>query len=118
MEQQCAHCGEPGAQRECGADCGTPYCGEQCADAHWLGDEAHWEFCGRAAGHGSANKKWIQGMHLKKGALTKTAKAHHMTTKGFERWVDEHPNKVSDTTRRRVAWAETAAKFHHGGSKK
>jgi hypothetical protein len=51
-------------------------------------------------------------MHMKKGALTNTAKRHHMKTKEFERWADAHPNKVSDTTKRRVKLAETLSRMN------
>jgi hypothetical protein len=46
---------------------------------------------------------------MKKGALTRTSKAHHMTNPQFERWAEAHPSKVSGKTMKRVHLAETFA---------
>lgn len=109
---ECSHCGElnePHEAVQCGQDCGSAYCGDVCADAHWV-DAAHWELCGRSAHSGT---KWISRMHLKKGALTQTAKRHHMTVPKFERYAErkekKHPGSMDPTTMKRVHLAETFA---------
>ncbi len=49
-------------------------------------------------------EKWIQEAmtHIKKGALTKTAKAHGETPLEFAKEVLEHPEKHTATTRKRA----------------
>ena len=55
-------------------------------------------------------KKWIAGAIQHPGALTRKAKAAHMTVSGFE----AHPPKgVSSTTKREIALAKTLKSFHH-----
>lgn len=95
---ECTHCGTREAQRECGHQCGTLYCGEACAEAHW---PAHFERCeGRARWAKKSSK------HLKEGAFTKQAKKHHESVREFESDVLDpaHKDKYSVTTRRRAQW--------------
>jgi len=118
---ECSHCGElnePADAVQCGQDCGSAYCGDACADAHWV-DAAHWELCGRSAGGNRGGRghhsgtKWIARAHLKKGALTRTAKRHHMSVPQFERYAEHkeraHPHSMDPTTMKRVHLAETFA---------
>jgi len=57
-----------------------------------------------------AKKKWIAGAIKNPGALTRKAKAAHMTVAAFE----AHPPKgASSTTKREIALAKTLKSFHH-----
>lgn len=57
-----------------------------------------------------AQKKWIQGAIQHPGALTRKAKAAHMSLAAFE----AHPPKgISTTTKREINLAKTLKGFHH-----
>jgi len=111
---ECAHCGQATPMKEalqCGDDCGTAYCADQCATDHWI-DGQHYEFCGKAAGHkgNAGGGKWMSHLHLHKGALTRKAKAKHMSVHDYE----EHPPKhISGKTKKQIALAKTFAKSNH-----
>jgi len=55
---------------------------------------------------------WIAEMHIKKGALTKQAEAHHETVPEFAEEVLEHPEKFTKKTKKRAILAETLMKLH------
>jgi len=55
-------------------------------------------------------KKWIAGAIQHPGALTRKAKAAHMSVSAFE----AHPPKgTSRTTKRQINLAKTLKGFHH-----
>lgn len=60
-----------------------------------------------ASKHQYAGKKWVQEAvkHIKKGALTKTAKAHGEKPMEFAKEVLEHPEQHTKTTRKRAQFA-------------
>lgn len=60
-----------------------------------------------------AKKMWIQGAIKHPGALTKKAKAHHMSVNQFEGKVKAHPEKYSTQTKRQVNLAKTLASFRN-----
>lgn len=45
INMDCAHCGASQPTRTCGNGCGTLYCNDNCAGAHWFGEAAHFEHC-------------------------------------------------------------------------
>jgi hypothetical protein len=45
INMDCAHCGASQPTRTCGNGCGTLYCNDNCANAHWFGEAAHFEHC-------------------------------------------------------------------------
>ena len=55
------------------------------------------------------NGKWIQGAIKHPGALTETAKRHHMSLAAF---IAHPPKDISDTTKRRIALAKTLRKMN------
>ena len=57
-----------------------------------------------------AKKKWIAGAIKNPGALTRKAKAAHMSLAAFE----AHPPKgISQRTKREISLAKTLKSFHH-----
>ncbi len=65
------------------------------------------ELIGRRQG----SRKWIQKAHLKKGAFSRQAKAHHESVHEFEGDVLSHPERYSKTTQRRARLAKTFEKM-------
>jgi hypothetical protein len=103
----CAHCGTPQPERACGNGCGTLYCNDNCANAHWFGEAAHFEYCG---------KKWAQKVHLKKGSMTQAAHRHHESVSEYRRELraDIHrkdgKHKYSAHARHQEQFLENVAK--------
>lgn len=62
-------------------------------------------------------EKWIQKMHLKKGALTKTAEKHHGLKDGGgikgTFLHDAAAGKYGEKTRKRAVLAISFKKMHH-----
>jgi len=56
-------------------------------------------------------KKWIQGMHLKKGAFTRKAKAHGMSVQEYARFVTRKGSSADTTTKREAVLAKTFAEM-------
>lgn len=52
-------------------------------------------------------KKWIGGMHMKKGAFTAQAKSAAMSVAGFGRKVLKKGSKASTKTKKRAVLART-----------
>jgi hypothetical protein len=60
---------------------------------------------------------WIGRIHMKKGALTRQAKRHHMSLHAYESAVSSGRMKATTTTKRRVALAKTLAGLRKRGSR-
>ncbi len=58
---------------------------------------------------GKGDGKWIQKAVKHPGALTETAKRHHMSLSEF---IAHPPKDISDTTKRRIALAKTLRKMN------
>ena len=54
-----------------------------------------------------AKKKWMQGLHLRKGAFTAKAKRAHMSTAKFTTKVLGKKSKASPRTKRQANLART-----------
>ena len=57
-------------------------------------------------------RKWIQGMHMHKEALTKKAKAAGMSAMEYAAHVSAHPDEYSGKTRKQASLAKTLKGFH------
>jgi len=57
-------------------------------------------------------EKWIQAMHMKKGAFTRQAKRADKSVSEMSAAVKKNPEDYSSTTRRRAALARTLSKMH------
>lgn len=97
---QCANCDKP-ATSLCGGCDSAAYCGQSCANAHI--DTHAYEL---------VDKRWIQGTHMHKGALTRQAKRHGMTVEQYEAAVESGRIKATGKTKRRVALAETLKRLN------
>jgi hypothetical protein len=56
-------------------------------------------------------KKWIQDMHMKKGAFKAKAKAAGMSTMAYATRVAKPSSKASTKTKRQAALAKTFSKM-------
>jgi hypothetical protein len=68
------------------------YCDEICQVLHWQDGNHGAECIGR-----KSSSRWIQKAHLKKGAFTKQAKAHH---KSVHEYAEEHKHDSGKLGRR------------------
>lgn len=56
-------------------------------------------------------KKWIQGMHMKEGALTKKAKARGLSVAAFAAKVRANPDRYDARTRKQASLARMLRKM-------
>ncbi len=81
------------------------YCDEICQTLHWTDGDHSMECIGKKSGN-----HWIQRAHLKKGAFTRQANAHHKTV---HQYAEEHKHDSGKLGRR----ARLALTFQHMANK-
>lgn len=92
--RQCDGCGAEEASQSIDGEILSRFCGQEC-----LVD-------GRASG-----SKWIQKIHMKKGAFTAKAKRRGMTPAEYQSEVLAHPDRYDTRTVRQANLRKTLVKF-------